>query len=175
MKYWEIIADNLSKAGWSWGCVSSTDRKADNFGRRRATVTGEKGASAPSGEQPSLKSPSGTPGFLPSNVSDLGVELSAPSCDQKFTAPRTRQVREAAVPPRTIFENLDVTKATFASVWRTDPVVANILLRYHSLKSPLCSGVSITLEGARRIIPWRLGGEFPLLGQWRRTAIDAHP
>jgi hypothetical protein len=23
MKYWEIIADNLSKAGWSWGCVST--------------------------------------------------------------------------------------------------------------------------------------------------------
>ena len=23
MKYWEIIADNLSKAGWSWGCVSA--------------------------------------------------------------------------------------------------------------------------------------------------------
>src|SRR6266487_1378184 len=23
MKYWEIIADNLSKAGWSWGCVFS--------------------------------------------------------------------------------------------------------------------------------------------------------
>jgi hypothetical protein len=22
-KYWEIIADNLSKAGWSWGCVSA--------------------------------------------------------------------------------------------------------------------------------------------------------
>jgi hypothetical protein len=22
VKYWEIIADNLSKAGWSWGCVS---------------------------------------------------------------------------------------------------------------------------------------------------------
>jgi hypothetical protein len=20
VKYWEIIADNLSKAGWSWGC-----------------------------------------------------------------------------------------------------------------------------------------------------------
>ena len=20
IKYWEIIADNLSKAGWSWGC-----------------------------------------------------------------------------------------------------------------------------------------------------------
>jgi hypothetical protein len=25
MKYWEIIADNLSKAGWSWGCVSVID------------------------------------------------------------------------------------------------------------------------------------------------------
>jgi hypothetical protein len=23
MKDWEIIADNLSKAGWSWGCVSA--------------------------------------------------------------------------------------------------------------------------------------------------------
>jgi hypothetical protein len=21
VKYWEIIADNLSKAGWSWGCI----------------------------------------------------------------------------------------------------------------------------------------------------------
>jgi hypothetical protein len=25
MKDWEIIADNLSKAGWSWGCVSAMD------------------------------------------------------------------------------------------------------------------------------------------------------
>jgi hypothetical protein len=25
MKYWEMIADNLSKAGWSWGCVSAID------------------------------------------------------------------------------------------------------------------------------------------------------
>ena len=24
-KYWEIIADNLSKAGWSWGYVSALD------------------------------------------------------------------------------------------------------------------------------------------------------
>jgi hypothetical protein len=27
MKYWEIIADNLSKAGWSWGCVSALDSR----------------------------------------------------------------------------------------------------------------------------------------------------
>jgi hypothetical protein len=25
VKYWEIIADNLSKAGWSWGSVSAID------------------------------------------------------------------------------------------------------------------------------------------------------
>jgi hypothetical protein len=27
MKNWEIIADNLSKAGWSWGCVSAVELK----------------------------------------------------------------------------------------------------------------------------------------------------
>jgi hypothetical protein len=27
MKYWEIIVDNLSKAGWSWGCVSGVDSR----------------------------------------------------------------------------------------------------------------------------------------------------
>jgi hypothetical protein len=25
IKFWEIIADNLSKAGWSWGCVATVD------------------------------------------------------------------------------------------------------------------------------------------------------
>ena len=25
MKYWEIIADNLHDADWSWGCVSAID------------------------------------------------------------------------------------------------------------------------------------------------------
>jgi hypothetical protein len=25
VKYWEILADNLSKAGWSWGSVSPVD------------------------------------------------------------------------------------------------------------------------------------------------------
>jgi len=24
-RYWEIIADNLSKAGWSWGCVATVN------------------------------------------------------------------------------------------------------------------------------------------------------
>jgi hypothetical protein len=27
VKYWEIIADNLTKAGWSWGCVSAIDSR----------------------------------------------------------------------------------------------------------------------------------------------------
>ena len=25
MRYWEIISDNLSEAGWSWGCVAAVD------------------------------------------------------------------------------------------------------------------------------------------------------
>ena len=25
MKYWETIADNLTKAGWSWSCVTAAD------------------------------------------------------------------------------------------------------------------------------------------------------
>jgi hypothetical protein len=28
VKYWEIIADNLSEAGWTWGCVSTIDSNA---------------------------------------------------------------------------------------------------------------------------------------------------
>ena len=31
MKYWEIIADNLKKAGWSWGCVSALDSEGRTF------------------------------------------------------------------------------------------------------------------------------------------------
>ncbi len=27
MKYWEVIADKLSKADWSWGCVSAVDSR----------------------------------------------------------------------------------------------------------------------------------------------------
>src|SRR5256885_15859917 len=27
VKYWELIADNLKKTGWSWGCVSALDRQ----------------------------------------------------------------------------------------------------------------------------------------------------
>jgi hypothetical protein len=26
-RYWEIIADNLSKARWSWGCVAAVDHE----------------------------------------------------------------------------------------------------------------------------------------------------
>jgi hypothetical protein len=32
VKNWEIIADNLSKAGWSWGCVSAINSN------RRTTI-----------------------------------------------------------------------------------------------------------------------------------------
>jgi len=31
VKYWEIIADNLSRAGWSWGRVSTVDSRGRTF------------------------------------------------------------------------------------------------------------------------------------------------
>jgi hypothetical protein len=27
MKRWEVIADNLSASGWSWGCVATVDSR----------------------------------------------------------------------------------------------------------------------------------------------------
>ena len=37
-KYWEIIADNLKKRGWSWGCVSAID--SDRANARATTSAG---------------------------------------------------------------------------------------------------------------------------------------
>jgi len=31
VKYWEIIADNLSKAGWSWSWVSAMDSEGQTI------------------------------------------------------------------------------------------------------------------------------------------------
>jgi hypothetical protein len=31
MTYWEIIAHNLSKAGWSWACVSAVDSEGQTI------------------------------------------------------------------------------------------------------------------------------------------------
>jgi hypothetical protein len=31
VKFWEVIADNLSKAGWSWGCVSALDSRGQTI------------------------------------------------------------------------------------------------------------------------------------------------
>lgn len=38
MKDWEIIADDLKKAGWNCGCISSTD----HHGRQFWVVAGER-------------------------------------------------------------------------------------------------------------------------------------
>jgi hypothetical protein len=32
MNNWEIVADNLSKSGWSWGCVSAVDSEGERSG-----------------------------------------------------------------------------------------------------------------------------------------------
>jgi hypothetical protein len=38
---WEIIADNLSKAGWSWGCVSAIVPKGEQSGLLTRTAATE--------------------------------------------------------------------------------------------------------------------------------------
>ena len=38
MKDWKVVADNLSKAGWSWGCLSAINSKrASNLDYRIVT------------------------------------------------------------------------------------------------------------------------------------------
>jgi len=44
MKDWEIIADNLSKAGWSWGCVSALDSHGRTIWIADAHRDGESGS-----------------------------------------------------------------------------------------------------------------------------------
>ena len=39
MKYWEIIADNLKKAGWSLGYVSAVDSEGEQYGLLMRTAT----------------------------------------------------------------------------------------------------------------------------------------
>ena len=38
---WEIIAENLSKAGWSWGCVSAIDSNGRTSGLLTRIATTE--------------------------------------------------------------------------------------------------------------------------------------
>ena len=40
VKYWEIIADNLSKAGWSWGYVSAAPKRIGLRSNRRLSGVG---------------------------------------------------------------------------------------------------------------------------------------
>ena len=48
VKYWEIIADNLSKAGFSWGCSSQIDSTgrvlftADGYARDGVILSDDK-------------------------------------------------------------------------------------------------------------------------------------
>jgi hypothetical protein len=42
VKYWEMIADNLSEAGWSWGCVSAIVDAHRDDGKRFVVRADEK-------------------------------------------------------------------------------------------------------------------------------------
>jgi hypothetical protein len=64
MKDWEVVADNLSKAGWSWGCVSAIDSEGRTIwivdaqrddGRRFIVCAEEKLSAWRSGQNSFLK------------------------------------------------------------------------------------------------------------------------
>jgi hypothetical protein len=40
VKYWETIADNLKKRGWSWGCVSAVAFRGERPGLLTHIATG---------------------------------------------------------------------------------------------------------------------------------------
>jgi hypothetical protein len=42
-RYWEITADKLSKAGWSWGCIAAIDSDGRTIGLLTRTVTTGRG------------------------------------------------------------------------------------------------------------------------------------
>jgi hypothetical protein len=47
MKYWEIIADHVGKAGWSWGCSSQIDSAGRVlFSQQTRTATMQSDSSA---------------------------------------------------------------------------------------------------------------------------------
>jgi hypothetical protein len=44
LKYWELIADHLTKAGWSWGCSSHVDSTGRVLSQQTRTATTESGS-----------------------------------------------------------------------------------------------------------------------------------
>ena len=77
--YWEIIADNLSKAGWSWGCVSAIDAHGQTIwiadahrDEKRFVVRADEKLSAFLESPPAAAA--GGPAPTKSNPGDMGKE-----------------------------------------------------------------------------------------------------
>ena len=66
MRHWKIIADNLSKGGWSWGCVSALDSEG------RTIWIGPHALQAVIRQQ-SARSPNRTP-VLPDEPGELSLD-----------------------------------------------------------------------------------------------------
>jgi hypothetical protein len=44
MKGWEVVADNLSKSGWSWGCVATINSSGQTISFQMHIATMEGGS-----------------------------------------------------------------------------------------------------------------------------------
>ena len=81
VRYWEIIADNLSKAGFSWGCVSAIDSNGRTIWIADAHRDDGKRFVASTGKSDSMSndlraSPLSSSGRRAGRFSDFGVGAS---------------------------------------------------------------------------------------------------
>jgi hypothetical protein len=68
-EYWEIVAHNLSKAGWSWGCVSAVDSN-----RRTSWIAD---AHRGDGKRLVVRGGGETEGFSRTRICDLRLRFAA--------------------------------------------------------------------------------------------------
>jgi hypothetical protein len=73
VKYWGIIADNLSKAGWSWGCVSAVD----SHGRTIFVADAHRG----DGQRFIVRADEKLTAFCGTRISDSGLRPAVGSID----------------------------------------------------------------------------------------------
>jgi len=85
VKYWEIIADNLSASSWSWGCVSAVD----SHGRTIFVADAHRG----DGQHFIVRADEKLTALVELRIGDSGLRLFALTSWRDFIKPRRRYER----------------------------------------------------------------------------------
>ena len=86
VKYWEIIADNLHKAGWSYGYVSALDREGRTIWIVDAAVSADNASPRARGGRPTLYVPKIVDRLLAYIADGLNIKQ---ACAAVCVSPRT--------------------------------------------------------------------------------------